>query len=526
MNTLRNFNINKTVQVQKAKSNQVQNNAGGYVFKISDSSRLERFLILGVDSVKFYVNPSDLLTQDVDFLREMISTNLDKVLSITTDISVNGRAKSNDPALFVLALAMNESVEKIKISNALMSVARTATHLFTYINFLENLGGWGRAKRNSVAKWYYSKTPEQIAYQAVKYRQRNGFTHRDAFRLSHVKDIDNNVGNFILGKPHQSDIDIIVGFEKVQKASSIQEVLKCIKQYNLPWEAVSTEWHKNLELWKTLFYSNNLGQMALLRNVTRIAELGGFDDLKFASDYANRLASHERIEKSRLHPINYLNALNVYSKGKVIRKTFYYPEREKKWSNNSKISKALNDGFYKAFKNIEPANKRTLVALDVSGSMSQSAMGLDLSCAEVGATIAMSVVRTEPYAMVRGFSTNFIDLGITEDMSLSDIMKKTNSMNFGGTDCSLPMRWAETNNQKIDTFVVITDNETWFGKVHPFEALKSYRKSSGINAKLAVMAVSGTEFSIADPNDDGSMDFVGFDSSAPKILADFSAGRI
>jgi len=43
---------------------------------------------------------------------------------------------------------------------------------------------------------------------------------------------------------------------------------------------------------------------------------------------------------------------------------------------------------------------------------------------------------------------------------------------------------------------------------------------------LAVVGMAASPFTIADPTDKGMMDFVGFDSSAPRVLADFSAGRI
>jgi 60 kDa SS-A/Ro ribonucleoprotein len=48
----------------------------------------------------------------------------------------------------------------------------------------------------------------------------------------------------------------------------------------------------------------------------------------------------------------------------------------------------------------------------------------------------------------------------------------------------------------------------------------------GIDAKLAVLGIASTEFSIADPNDAGMLDVVGFDTNAPAIFADFSAGRL
>ena len=47
---------------------------------------------------------------------------------------------------------------------------------------------------------------------------------------------------------------------------------------------------------------------------------------------------------------------------------------------------------------------------------------------------------------------------------------------MGGTDCALPMIYAKQKKLKIDVFIVYTDSETWFGKIHPTEALKNYRK--------------------------------------------------
>jgi 60 kDa SS-A/Ro ribonucleoprotein len=68
---------------------------------------------------------------------------------------------------------------------------------------------------------------------------------------------------------------------------------------------------------------------------------------------------------------------------------------------------------------------------------------------------------------------------------------------------------------------VMTDNETWAGKIHPVEALRSYRKKMGIAAKLVVVGMTSTGFSIADPNDGGMLDVVGFDAAAPAVIADF-----
>jgi 60 kDa SS-A/Ro ribonucleoprotein len=101
-----------------------------------------------------------------------------------------------------------------------------------------------------------------------------------------------------------------------------------------------------------------------------------------------------------------------------------------------------------------------------------------------------------------------------------------NGLPFSGTDCSLPMIYAKENNLKYDAFVVYTDNETWAGEIHASQALKQYRKQSGIDAKLVVVAMASSSFSIADPSDPGMLDVVGYDTSVPDVISNFIKGDI
>jgi 60 kDa SS-A/Ro ribonucleoprotein len=75
----------------------------------------------------------------------------------------------------------------------------------------------------------------------------------------------------------------------------------------------------------------------------------------------------------------------------------------------------------------------------------------------------------------------------------------------------------------VDTFVVYTDNETWAGNIHPAQALRAYRERMGIAAKLVVVAMVSNGFTIADPDDAGMLDVVGFDTATPQVISDFTA---
>lgn len=533
MSALNKYVVTPERQTEKIREDQVKNNAGGFVFSVSDVARLERFLILGTDGGTYYVGERDLTKQNVDFIVKMIRNDASSVLTTVLSVSEEGRAYRNEAAIFVLALLLVEGPEIMKsaIVDVTPRIARIATHVYQLAAFIEGLGGWGRAKRRAIAKWFESKTPEQLAYQAVKYRQRNGWTLRDLMRLSHPKGVDQNVGNFILRGERSVEIPRIVeGFTFMQDAQNITEVIEILGRYpNLPWETIPTQFLKDAEVWKQLFANGQLQGQALVRQITRLSRIGAFNDMVFAREVADKLTDSDMIAKTRLHPIQYLLASVTHREGQLVRTGndwYSYSSRKKDWQTVSVIADALDVGFHQAFKSVVPANKRTMLALDVSGSMGQNALGIDLSCAQVTAAMSMVTARVEPFYMIRGFSTTLKDLGITPSMDFGTVMRKVRDNNFGGTDISAAIDWALKNKIAVDTFQVYTDNETYGGR-HVYKALNDYRNKMGIPAKLAVVGIASTEFSVADPQDpQGQLDVVGFDTNAPAILADFSAGRL
>src|SRR6478736_3735850 len=158
-----------------------------------------------------------------------------------------------------VALLLSEGQDKAYAREAVSKVVRTGTHLFEFAQFLDDFGGWGRAKRRAVADWYTGQDAGALAYQAVKYRQRNGWTHRDLFRKAHPQGVDPVVGNFILGNGLDQgtthNFGTLVGFERMQKAGTAKEVLDILESHkNLPWETIPTQFLKDEKVWKTLFY--------------------------------------------------------------------------------------------------------------------------------------------------------------------------------------------------------------------------------------------------------------------------------
>jgi len=149
-----------------------------------------------------------------------------------------------------------------------------------------------------------------------------------------------------------------------------------------------------------------------------------------------------------------------------------------------------------------------------------------ITCSMAAAAMAMIAARTEKNHLVVGFGQNLMELDVTPKMRLDQVLSKVSRLNFGGTDCALPMIYAKQRKLDVDVFVVYTDSETWAGAEHPTQALRKYRQASGRNAREIVVGMEANPFSIADPSDAGQLDIVGFDTSAPQIMSDFALGKI
>jgi 60 kDa SS-A/Ro ribonucleoprotein len=235
----------------------------------------------------------------------------------------------------------------------------------------------------------------------------------------------------------------------------------------------------------------------------------------------SRLRDQARIRKARLHPVKLLAALVTYRQGRGMR------AKGEGWEPVAAIVDALNDAFYLAFGNVEPSGKRLVLALDVSGSMGSGWVAGVPGLTPMLASAAMALVTAateQDYELV-AFSHQMVPVTISPKQRLDDVIKAMTRIPMGATDCALPMLWAQQRKLDADAFMVLTDSETWYGNVHPAQALRQYRETRGIPAKLMVVGMVANRFSIADPRDAGMLDVVGFDTAVPQLLADFAAGR-
>jgi 60 kDa SS-A/Ro ribonucleoprotein len=535
----------------------VENNAGGFVFKLDEWKRLDRFLILGSEGGTFYVSERKLTAENANHVLRLLQKDGLRVVSVTVEMLKSGRAPKPDTAIFVLALAASKGDDATRKAAlvAVPTALKTGTHLLKFADTANGLRGWGRGLRNAIQLWFKERGHETLALQLVKYRQREGWSMRDLLRLAKPVPADEVQGklfgwtakrekaewakadvapgvkalDFVWATEQAASLKLVAEKADSDEAKAIlaaanvastKKLVELIVTHRLPREALPTEALNKVEVWEALL--REMPMTAMIRNLGTMSKVGLLKPLSEAEKLvASRLTDAARLKGAKVHPIQVLSALRTYATGRGVRSSA-------SWTVSQKVVEALDEAFELSFGAVEPAGTRHLLALDVSGSMGGGEIagvpGLTPSAAS--AALAVVAARTEPWTATMGFAESFRDLGLTARDRIDEATRKVSGLTFGNTDASVPMAWALANKVNVDTFVVLTDNETYAGGSHPVQALEKYRQATGIGAKLIVVGMTSSGFTIADPNDAGMLDVVGFDGATPALMAKFAKGEI
>jgi len=559
MSYAQHFNPARTPQTEQASPLQVKNSAGGFTFQVDDWTRLERFLILGAEGGSYYASERELTRANAAAVLRCLEADPVRTVTTIAEISESGRAPKNEPAIFALALAASGTPRARAAAYAAVSrVCRIGTHLFHFVAAVDQMRGWGRGLRRAVSSWYTSQRQNALAFQVAKYGQRDGWSHADVLALCHATSLDLNpvlryaVAGFDGGGerflfnrktgqhreyPDPGALpDLIHAFEEAKNADE-KRLIQLIADYGLTHEMIPTQHKNSAAVWEALLA--RMPMTAMIRSLAKMTAVGLLKPLSKATGIvAERLQDREKLSDARVHPIQMLSALVVYQQGHGERGSL-------NWKPCPQIINALDAGFYESFGAVEASGKRTLLAFDVSGSMEGSQVSgvPGLTARTASAAMGMVTARVEPNWHGVAFTSNgwrasgasrwgagypacLTSLTISPRQRIDDVVRSMASLPMGGTDCALPMMYAQANKIEVDTFVVYTDNETWAGAVHPFQALRSYRQAMGIPARLAVVSMEANEFTLADPDDAGMLDVIGFDTNTPALLSAFSRGEV
>ena len=527
---------------------QVKNAAGGYVFAEDQWNWVEDFLILGTTGGTYYTSQDELTTANVDVLFDAIAADGPRVVALITDIATARPARAPKPRPYLFALATcaakGDPATKQAVKAVFAQVVRTTDHLAAFFGYWKNLAGKvsprgtapviGRAMRTAFGSWFNAEDVHDVAFPALKARQRatpagEALALRDVIRIAHVagrSDAHRVMIGWLAGQVSDTDARIALSdlddFLTAQAVTTPAEAVSVIRARRVPWEFLPSSVMKDPKVWEELI--GTIGMTALIRNLARMTRLGtlGPFTTEATSRVVARLTNRDALAKARIHPMDVYLALKVYQSGSS------QPDRRtprQTWHPVQAISDALEVAYDMSFAAAEPTGRKYIVAVDSSGSMSGWSTVVSAGSAlgpayEVANTIAVMLTRLE------GSNVHVID--VDTRVHPSKVTPRTNLRELatwdssgGGTDMSLPFTWASRQRAVVDGFVVLTDNETWAGNRHPVQVLTAYRRKFNQAARVIVVSMTATGYSIADPGDPGVLNVAGLDGALPKLIAGF-----
>ena len=215
-------------------------------------------------------------------------------------------------------------------------------------------------------------------------------------------------------------------------------------------------------VWQTLLTENNLGYFALLRNLRNIAQQAPSAlDLALA-----QLKDPVRIGKSRVLPFRYQTAY------KELHGVGLPQERDILW--------AIDEAAEVALQNVPALHGTTLVALDVSGSMTSAGAATGgkksgVSCKDIGALFA-SILAQRNRADMLTFDTGHY-WNPVERMGVLPFARNLKATG-GGTDFNQIFIGLT---KKYDRIIVLSDMQAWVGGQPPGGTWQQYCQRTGAN---------------------------------------------
>ena len=260
-------------------------------------------------------------------------------------------------------------------------------------------------------------------FQIAKYNSSRGIKFRDVLRITHPVPVN----------------------EKVE--AMFGRILNDTLETPYTWETELSEKGNTKDVWNELNASGKMGYMATLRNIRNIVRSGA--DIEPALEM---IADPVKVRRSRQLPFRFYAAYKT-----LLEDGLMTPE----------IRNALEKALTASVENVEKIPGRTLIAVDISGSMvNRVSAKSDMRCVEIAALMGAIAQRICEDAAVCYFnSASGTNKGYTiahygKYDSILDICAKT-AFARGCTNMHLPMVYALTEDKAtrpFDRVIYFSDN--------------------------------------------------------------------
>ena len=395
---------------------QVANSAGGYAWAVDDWTRLRRFLVLGSEGGSYYAAERTLTRENAHAVERCLAADGPRTVAEIVRVSHEGRAPKNDPALFALAMAAglgDEATRQAALDALPRVAARARTCSSSRRSSRASAAGAARSAGRSAAGTRRGR-PDALAYQAVKYRQREGVTHRDLLRLAHPAGGSARATRRSTCRPSTRRLFewIVRGGDDGRPPARGRGLRRARRRRDGPARgggarprvrpaargASRAEHLTSREVWEALL--EDMPMTALIRNLATMTRVGvlaprlgrhgeGGRPARRRGAHPPRAGAPDRRCSPRCARTRRAAARAAATRGSPVRE----------------VVDALDAAFYTAFGNVEPTGKRLLLALDVSGSMTWGEVAgvPGLTPRDASAALALVTAATEARYEIVGF---------------------------------------------------------------------------------------------------------------------------
>lgn len=228
------------------------------------------------------------------------------------------------------------------------------------------------------------------------------------------------------------------------------------------------------QVWEDLLLNNQLGYLALLRNLRNIAGQASEETLNRAIAL---LTNRHAIKKSLVMPFQLLVAMDAI--------------RESDAPQKNRIAAALSQALDISLDNVPKLPGKTLVVLDDSGSMAAMARGTGFgkrSCLTLGAVFAAALFKANDADLMR-FSDNASYVKANRDDSTMHIAQGLiDNAKAAGTNFHAIFDAARC---RYDRIVILSDMQGWMGISTPQGVFAQYKQRYHVQTHLYSFDLQG-----------------------------------
>lgn len=393
-------------------SNITTNNSGHKAYKMEDKLKLTTMVITTLfGESKYY---GDNTNELIKLAKELISNKEGEFianLAVFTRKEMHLRSVSH--ALCSILAGEINGKEFVKYAvNGVVERADDITEILScYISM------YGKPISNSLKKALANSMNKFNEYQFGKYnRDSKQVKFKDVLKITHAK-AKNETQNKIF-----------------------KDILQDTLATPYTWEVELSAKGNNKETWEQLIASDKVGIMAIVRNLNNIVK----NQPENIEKVYDALRNENMILKSKLLPFRFYSA---------------YKKLEENNLASSKIFDSLEIALKYSTQNIEKLNGKTLIAIDVSGSMNSAISSKsDIRCSDIACLLGAMANSICEDAILVTFDNDLYKQNLSTMSGIISNAKKMNA-NGGGTDITLPLKYLLNNKINVDRIIILSDNE-------------------------------------------------------------------